>query len=946
MIKKLDQSSILNICVNQVIIDLATCVKELVENSLDAGSTKIEVYLKEYGKEGVEVVDNGSGISSQNLEQIAQKGATSKIRQFQDLESLDTFGFRGEALNAISVLSQLTITTRTESDEMAYRYQFNQDNSVKSKTLVPRERGTTISLTDLFGNIPVRKQEFNKNIISQYNKLVNMITEYAIISVNCQICLINQSSKKGREMILNSGSPMKNMLQKTAQVFSKKISEMLVELKFNFGEECSVIEGYVLNKQTSGSVQESKSIQKNMSYLFVNTRPVNPFKKMNSIFSDIYKKYNTSARYIYILHLKVKKDAIDFNVSPDKRDIFIKYENEFYTALRDSLTQLFEKLNSIQKVLMPVVISNKKKDTSLDDSEDESQELPTQQQQKSQFAQQTKQTKLFQQLKYEVNVHDQDQSNEENEFSNQKQLDTLSFKSPSKGKQLAQQKDVFNNLRNSSSSQKKQDLIEDDNDEIEDLSNFSSNTKPQSKQKNDNSEYFKSRNQTFNSDYFSIAQQRKKAYEEQLQNTKEELQNSQENQYENYQKQQQTQHNKQSNTDSKQQKINEDEGQNQDFSYFNEKLKLYQQSKQQTENDSKYKVKEYTLNMFKKSEQENSSKRNNQNNVQINNEEEDEDCDDQCCTQSHNQTIQQKGYKSDDSSLYKTKEEKQTKQLTSSSNQSEILPNNFQKQEEARAQPKKQNNQMMEINENIDQDQGRTFRIKAKNEDEIEELADDLEDQLKRWENEDFKKDKFVELQIIGQFNKAFIIAYWVEKDQIFLIDQHASDEKTNYERLLKENNFQGQKLVKPIELSLTIQEADILENNREIFKKNGFQFQIKYDENSGEPNLYINQLPSSKHIQFNINDFDEIFQNINNEETDIETFRPKKIQRVLASKACRSSIMIGTALSKSSMKQILLNLSKLQSPWNCPHGRPTMVKTPPMNHLLQQVQVKKTYDL
>jgi len=80
-------------------------VKELVENSLDAGSTKIEIILREYGKEGIEVIDNGSGICSDNLENIAQKGATSKLNAFEDLESLETFGFRGEALNAISVLS-------------------------------------------------------------------------------------------------------------------------------------------------------------------------------------------------------------------------------------------------------------------------------------------------------------------------------------------------------------------------------------------------------------------------------------------------------------------------------------------------------------------------------------------------------------------------------------------------------------------------------------------------------------------------------------------------------------------------------------------------------------------------------------------------------------------------------------------------------------------------
>ena len=92
-------------------------VKELVENSLDAKSTKIEVHLKEYGKEGVEVIDNGVGINMQNLEGIAQKGATSKLRVFEDLDNLQTFGFRGEALNAISVLSKLTITTCTQKQQ-------------------------------------------------------------------------------------------------------------------------------------------------------------------------------------------------------------------------------------------------------------------------------------------------------------------------------------------------------------------------------------------------------------------------------------------------------------------------------------------------------------------------------------------------------------------------------------------------------------------------------------------------------------------------------------------------------------------------------------------------------------------------------------------------------------------------------------------------------------
>lgn len=117
MIKKLDAQSIVNICANQVIIDLATCVKELVENSIDAHGTIIEVSLKDYGKEYIEVKDNGSGISEDNFAIIAEKGATSKLSEFSDLNSLKTYGFRGEALNSIAHISELVIITRTAKDE-------------------------------------------------------------------------------------------------------------------------------------------------------------------------------------------------------------------------------------------------------------------------------------------------------------------------------------------------------------------------------------------------------------------------------------------------------------------------------------------------------------------------------------------------------------------------------------------------------------------------------------------------------------------------------------------------------------------------------------------------------------------------------------------------------------------------------------------------------------
>jgi DNA mismatch repair protein PMS2 len=129
LLKHIDPVSISKICSGQVIVDLATAVKELIENALDAKATNIEVRLREMGVEAIEVSDNGSGIDEENYEGICLKHFTSKIQQFSDIyESLVSFGFRGEALNALCEISQqVTITTRQAKQPMGYSLKFNKD---------------------------------------------------------------------------------------------------------------------------------------------------------------------------------------------------------------------------------------------------------------------------------------------------------------------------------------------------------------------------------------------------------------------------------------------------------------------------------------------------------------------------------------------------------------------------------------------------------------------------------------------------------------------------------------------------------------------------------------------------------------------------------------------------------------------------------------------------
>lgn len=127
-IRQIDNTSIHKICSGQVITDLASAVKELVENSLDAEATVIEIKLKDMGLTSVEVIDNGNGISVENHACVALKHYTSKISALDDLESIKSFGFRGEALNALCELCEsLVISTKTTSDQLGTKLSFHRD---------------------------------------------------------------------------------------------------------------------------------------------------------------------------------------------------------------------------------------------------------------------------------------------------------------------------------------------------------------------------------------------------------------------------------------------------------------------------------------------------------------------------------------------------------------------------------------------------------------------------------------------------------------------------------------------------------------------------------------------------------------------------------------------------------------------------------------------------
>jgi DNA mismatch repair protein PMS2 len=202
-------------------------------------------------------------------------------------------------------------------------------------------------------------------------------------------------------------------------------------------------------------------------------------------------------------------------------------------------------------------------------------------------------------------------------------------------------------------------------------------------------------------------------------------------------------------------------------------------------------------------------------------------------------------------------------------------------------------------------------------------------------------KPDFAGMRIVGQFNLGFILAIRPRdvaseetssthaperrSDELFIIDQHASDEKYNFERLQTETVVQNQRLVHPKLLDLTAVEEEIILNHPEALAKNGFL--VDSDLSGDSPvgrRCRLVSLPMSKEVVFDSRDLEELLALLS-DQAGSGIPRPSKVRKMFAMRACRSSIMVGKTLTPKQMEKVVRHMGEIDKPWNCPHGRPTM---------------------
>jgi DNA mismatch repair protein PMS2 len=192
MLKTLTTKDCQRICAEQVITDLPCIVKELIDNALDADSSNIHIILRNKGLDGVEVRDDGGGLTLEELRRLARQGTTSKTETFDDVYSGKTLGFRGEALWAIRQLTSLEIRSRKADFPTGFSVKYEED---LQETSIAREPGTSVLVSSAFTGLPIRREELNRTGASVLSKVIQMVQAFAIVFTGTRFVLTHETSK-------------------------------------------------------------------------------------------------------------------------------------------------------------------------------------------------------------------------------------------------------------------------------------------------------------------------------------------------------------------------------------------------------------------------------------------------------------------------------------------------------------------------------------------------------------------------------------------------------------------------------------------------------------------------------------------------------------------------------------------------------------------------------
>lgn len=337
----LDEYTSNQIAAGEVVERPASVLKELVENSIDANASAIEVDITKGGIGSIRITDNGSGINHSDIEMAFERHGTSKIRNITDLDDVSTMGFRGEALPSIASISRVTLITKTADDEHGIKVKFEAGDLVASEKAA-RDVGTTIEIRDIFFNTPAR-YKFLKSNNQEARYCMDILTRLALANPNISFRMTSDRN----ETLRTNGDG--NLLNAIYAIYGREIAKDLLEVDL-------VMEDFLL-KGFIGSPFASRGNRQNQS-LFINSRYVK-YPELNSAIEKAYDTLLMKGRFpFYVLNLYVKGDNLDVNVHPTKIEVKLANLSSIYGkivhGLRDLLFEDKKPMNA--KIVKPTYI--------------------------------------------------------------------------------------------------------------------------------------------------------------------------------------------------------------------------------------------------------------------------------------------------------------------------------------------------------------------------------------------------------------------------------------------------------------------------------------------------------------------------------------------------------------------------------------------------------------
>lgn len=1082
-IKPTEGSSVHQIQSGQVIVDLNSVVKELVENGLDAGATSIEVRFKNNGLDSIEVQDNGNGISPDDFETLALKHYTSKLSSYEDLTSLDTFGFRGEALSSLCALSKFRVlTARAQDGAMGNKLDFEVSGKLKGSSVSSAQKGTTVYVEDIFYNLPVRRKELEKNIKRDYNKAITLLYAYACISVGVRFTVTNLMPK-GKKVSVFSTKSNTTFKENIMNVFGAKTLLALIKLDLSLEMEPSNgpstqgarnwstqatdrtmevrIEGHI-SRPTFGEGRQAPDRQ----MYFVNSRPCQ-LPQVSKAVNEVYKSFNVAQSPFVFANLIMDTHSYDVNVSPDKRTIMLHDQTTLLESLKTALTGMFEstdhtipqstlpnrKLPSYQPLTVPRP-ATPEASTSREDDESETAGESDDDPATASSALRGKGTKVTgspanlihnwvgrdceprREAKPGRKRNDDGPSNDHQKpvMSMQKLNDGAAPSMPTGPDE--EMDDLLDDAETPAQGSSLDKAQPNDNGHISDPMSVDAESATPVIDAVHNPD-------PLSTPYDDLFSQRPPEVSQRVQDFNAKMEQARENRPDGpnrvFVQPSPTMPPPQGHTSSLKsqlleqsipvsspgsQKVAPGAIQNAFDRMRPTRTPLqeaeitvgdvtttaiignsppYKRRRIHAPNDSQAVAKfgaspslarglrksfaapgsqlqiDSSAGLFDRDVQDGESEDGGEDEGEEEGESEDEkegsaEEAEEAEEQDEQRTAARAPFTSDDledlvpapvnddewDEDYMDDEDRKIRE-------DEKVARLIQQAEEAAARPTDENlkraSQVMKNTGNRKDSTLHLAQTVATSALKIKQQASHLsahscacveqddssagaDNTIVKGELEDVEaesrlsltvtKSDFARMKIIGQFNLGFILAVRPgatpkDEDDLFIIDQHAADEKYNYERFQRTVTLQSQRLARPKPLELTAIEEEIILNNADALKANGFEIETSShtdgedDEPTGRRCRLI-ALPMSKEKTFDLSDLEELMHLLSELPSGSrEVPRPRKVQKMLAMRACRSSIMVGKTLTMKQMEKVVRHMGEMEKPWNCPHGRPTM---------------------